>query len=236
MELEPLELPVPHARGLTRFDGQRFDGRLEGAARLYPHHLDSGGLFLARLRRLPAPEASDAGQGWSRVPPVFPGDPMDASQAEELIEAGVSAVRDHFGVAPEAMEGKSWMVRGGRLWLHGAAAWPAGAWSPGDWRVVSLGLRALEFDTRGRPRPTNDLLQWLDRAVTASAVEVDDEQLGRLLAGERVPRADEMKGLQAIRYRGRVVGRGVPGTDGLRSEVPRARARDLVASLAGGSS
>ena len=48
LELEPLNLPVPHARGLTSFEGTEYDPRLEGAARIYPQHLDSGGLFLAR--------------------------------------------------------------------------------------------------------------------------------------------------------------------------------------------
>ena len=32
--------------------GSAYDPRLEGAARIYPHHVDSGGLFLAKLRRL----------------------------------------------------------------------------------------------------------------------------------------------------------------------------------------
>ncbi len=233
VELEPLELPVDHAPGLTRFEDLRFDGRLVGAARVYPHHLDSGGLFLARLRRLPSSEPPDAGGDWSPVPLVFPGDAMERSRAEELLRVGASSLREHFGVDPGAFDGMSWMVRGGRLWLHGAGAWPVGCWSEGGWRVVSLGLRALEFDTRGRPRPTNDLLQWLDRSVTRSAVDVGDEELARLLAGASVPRPEEMRGLQAIRYRGRVVGRGVPGTEGLRTEIPRARGRDLASCLAG---
>lgn len=236
VELEPLQLPVPHAPGLTSFEGQRFDGRLEGAARVYPHHLDSGGLFLARLRRLPSAEQAVVEAAWSPVPVAFPGDSVEPPGAEELVRVGVSQVREHFGVDSGAFEGKSWMVRGGRLWLHGAGAWPVGAWSGPGWRVVSLGLRAIEFDTRGRPRPTNDLLRWLDRSVTDSAQEVSDAELSRLLAGESVPRPDEMAGLQAIRYRGRVVGRGVPGTDGLRSEIPRARARDLERCLGGGGS
>ncbi|MGY8779200.1 MAG: hypothetical protein ACKVIN_13910, partial [Longimicrobiales bacterium] len=71
IELEPLELPVPHARGVTSWDGKNFDPRVEGAARIYPHHLDSGGLFLARLRRL---DDGDGGpsSGWGSVPTRFP--------------------------------------------------------------------------------------------------------------------------------------------------------------------
>ena len=61
VELEPLDLPVPHAPGLTSFEGERFDPRLERAARVYPHHLDSGGLFLAKLRRTGGSEGALSG-------------------------------------------------------------------------------------------------------------------------------------------------------------------------------
>lgn len=232
VELEPLHLPVPHARGLTAFDDLRFDPRLEGAARIYPHHLDSGGLFLARLRRLDdgTPETSEA---WRRVPPVFPGDGMPDEEADALVGDGVVPVLDHFGVEPARLEGTRWMARGGRLWLHGTNAWPAEAWSPGGWRVVSLGFRALEFDGLARPRPTNDFLQWLDAAITTSTVELDDDRLSAILADGRLQWPEQLSGLQALRWRGRVVGRGVPTTEGLRSEIPKARARDLLAVVRG---
>ena len=64
--------------------------------------------------------------------------------------------------------------------------------------------------------PVADLL-----LVNADVVTVD----------EALPRAEAMQGLQAIRYRGDVLGRGVPTTSGLRSEIARARAADLRACL-----
>jgi hypothetical protein len=95
--------------------------------------------------------------------------------------------------------------------------------------VVSLGFRALEFDPMARPRPTNDFLQWLDAAVTASVVDLDEAQLTALLADGPLQWSELLSGLQALRWRGRVVGRGVPTTVGLRSEIPKARGSDLLA-------
>ena len=68
--LEPIEIDAPHAPGLTCFEGQRYDASLEGACRIYPHHLDSGGLFLARLHRLDGD--GEELPGWSPVPVAFP--------------------------------------------------------------------------------------------------------------------------------------------------------------------
>ncbi len=233
VELEPLDLPVPHAPGLTAFDGETFDPRLEGAARVYPHHLDSGGLFLARLRRLDACAADEGGAGaWSPVPPVFPDDGMEEAEAARLVDDGLEAL-DHFGVDRRVFEGLTWMARGGRLWLHGLPAWPVPGWDEGGWRTISVGFRAMEFDTSGRPRPTNDLLQWLGGAITKNTVDLDDAEMLTACAGRPVPREETLHGLLALRYRGAVVGRGAATPDGVRNEIPKTRRRDLEAIVEG---
>jgi NOL1/NOP2/sun family putative RNA methylase len=226
VELEPLDLPVPHAPGLTHFEGERFDPRMEGAARIYPHHLDSGGLFLARLRRLddgsaPPPDA------WGPVPSVFPGDEMEDRHADGLIGEARETLEGHFGVRSSFFQGLSWIARGGRLWLHGLPEWPVDGWTPGGWRPVSVGFRAMEFDSHGRTRPTNDVLRWLGEAVTSGVADVDDDEVLDLCSGRPVPRKDDLGGLLALRYRGFVVGRGVTRREGIRSEIPGSLATDL---------
>jgi NOL1/NOP2/sun family putative RNA methylase len=230
VDLQPIELPVPHARGLTAFGGERFDSRLEGAARLYPHHLDSGGLFLAKLRRVDDGSA-ESDTAWGTVPEVYPHDGMEPDEARSLVEMGTDALVRHFGVAVDTLAAYRWMARGGRLWMHGAEEWPVEGWTPGGWRAISLGFRALEFDTGGRPRPTNDLLRWLDGSVTSSTVDLTGEAAVRLLRGDPLPWPEELHGLLALRYAGSVIGRGVPTTAGIRSQIPKARARDLRAVL-----
>jgi len=231
VELEPLDLPVPHAPGLGSFEGTAFDPRLEGAARIYPHHFDSGGLFLARLRRLDD-GGTAVGSEWAPVPPVYPGDDMAPAEAERLVGEGLAALA-HFGVGAEALPGLSWIARGGRLWLHGLPAWPVPAWEEGGWRTISVGFRAMEFDPSGRPRPTNDLLQWLGSAITDNVVDLDDEEVLRACRGEAVPRDEMLHGLLALRWRGAVLGRGVATSDGARNEIPKAKRADLRAIVDG---
>lgn len=231
VELEPLALPVAHAPGLTAFGDLRFDPRLEGAARIYPHHLDSGGLFLARLRKLDDGTTVNDG-AWGPVPTVFPDDGMESADARALVTRGLESLQGHFDVDPATFEGLSWLARGGRLWLHGLTEWPVAGWTPADaWRVVSTGFRALEFDTQGRPRPTNDVLQWLGARVRARRLELDDAQLLHLLGGIPLPWPDQLEGLQALFHHGVVAGRGVPTSDGIRSEISKAQAKDLRAII-----
>ncbi len=51
-ELLPWEPPVPHARGLPRFGREEYGEEMEKTVRIYPHHFDSDGGFIAVLRRL----------------------------------------------------------------------------------------------------------------------------------------------------------------------------------------
>ena len=236
--LEPLELPVPHAPGLTAFEGRSFHPDLEGAARIYPHHLDSGGLFLARLRveggegeATSAAEAAgreEGGGAWRPVPTVFPGEEATEAEAAELVALAEETLVDYYGVEPSLFDGYRWVLRGGRLWLHSLDAWPMEGWAPGAWRPISVGFRAMEFDGRGRPRPTNDVLQWLGPRVRASVAGLDDGELDRVLARELLPDRPELKGLVAFRWRDTVLGRGACTRKGIRSEIPKSRAAELA--------
>ncbi|MEX2467355.1 MAG: RsmB/NOP family class I SAM-dependent RNA methyltransferase [Gemmatimonadota bacterium] len=237
VELEPLDLPVPHAPGLTSFDGQRFDPRLEGAARIYPYHLDSGGLFLAKLRRKDGPagpsseRSVESGEGWTPVPAAFPDEGPTASEPEEadaLVSRAVEELVGRFGVDAGALDRFSWTVRGGRVWMHSVDSWPLESWPDGGWRPISIGLRAVEFDTRGRARPTNDVLRLLSGEVTERRVDLDEASCRSFLGRQPVQTPLDFRGPIAVRYQGDVIGRGALTGDGLKTEIPKARAHDLL--------
>ncbi len=241
VELEPLDLPVPHVRGVTEFEGARFDPRVEGAARIYPHHLDSGGLFLARLRRgdgpvgdEPTPDVS-AG-AWTPVPHAFPDDGeathSEPEEADALVEAAVAELADRLRVPRARLGELSWTVRGGRVWVHSVDAWPLEAWEKGDaWRAISIGIRAVEFDSRGRARPTNDILRLLSDDIRERRVDLDEDRLRDFLSRRPVPCDLDLRGPVAVGYRGQVVGRGARTAEGLKTEIPKARASDLLRVL-----
>jgi NOL1/NOP2/sun family putative RNA methylase len=229
VELEPLDLPIPHAPGLTSFGEHRFDPRLEGAARIYPHHLDSGGLFMAKLRRVGEAVTDD---GWSPVPAAFPDQAASEIEAGEAIAGALEVLEGRYGVDVASHPEWGWTMRGGRAWVHTVGEWPVPSWEEGPWRVVSVGQRALEFDTKGRPRPTNDFLRMVGDGVTAGVAELSSAELDSLLRREAVPTDIEVRGPIALRAGGDVVGRGAVTGQGLVSEIAKARAADLKRSRA----
>lgn len=229
VEVEPLELPVPHAPGLTSFGELHFDARMEGAARIYPHHFDSGGLFLAKLRRVAGDEREGA---WSPVPAAFPGEPRSEEAAAALIGGALDELRDRYGIDARTHPDWGWTLRGGRAWLHTVGEWPVEGWDDGSWRPVSLGVRAIEFDSRGRPRPTNDFLRIASSDVRGGAVDLSSADLEALLSRRPVEAELDLRGPVALGYEGDVVGRGAMTAHGVVSEIPKARAADLKRILA----
>jgi len=49
--IDPLRLPFSSAPGLPEWAGETFPASLADCARIYPHHLDSGGGFIALVKR-----------------------------------------------------------------------------------------------------------------------------------------------------------------------------------------
>lgn len=236
--LEDVEHPAPHAPGLVEWDGRHFDGTMERAWRLYPQHLDSGGAFVARLRR-----NADAGgrtptgppDDWSPIPDAFPGE--DPGAARERIRVATSDLTDRFGVARSSLQQMGWMARGENLWVHTADEWPVDAWSDGAWRVVAVGLRSFRQDSAGRETPSNQFLTRFAELLGPQRQRVLDEaELATLLAGEPITDESLPAGPIVLRFRGWVLGRGMVGRGGLRHQIPRAQAERLEAMLQDGSS
>ena len=51
VKLEPVKLRVSHAKGLESFEREYYGNELKKTVRIYPHHLNSGGAYIAKLRK-----------------------------------------------------------------------------------------------------------------------------------------------------------------------------------------
>ena len=244
--LEPIALDLPHQPGLTTWEGKELTPSLSRTWRVYPHHLDSGGMFMARFRKDPAAPSPapahpaetgpDGGpsRGWRPVPVAFPGE--DPGMAWERIREALRLLHEEYGLAPEALDGLGWMVRKENIWVQTAAEWPVGSWKDhGGWRVVSLGLRAFRSAGAGKETPSNPFLGRFaaylptpdDPAAGPRHRSVSDEELRNLLGGGALQDPTLPAGPVVLHHRGRLLGRGMVGRGGLRHEIPTAQSRRL---------
>lgn len=236
--IEPIALDLPHAPGLTEWEGERFPESMRHAWRLYPEHLDSGGAFVVRLRRLDEGSTpTNPSEGWSPIPHVFPGE--DAAWAAARIAEATAVLQTRFEFDPneaKATRGRvGWMARNENLWAETAGEWPVDGWKPhGGWRVVSLGLRAFREGADGRETPSNAFLTRFQGALRRGIVDVNDAELSALLSGVRAGAGsspDAPSGPVAVRWNGQVLGRATLGSAGLDLQIPRSQALRLQALL-----
>jgi hypothetical protein len=158
---------------------------------------------------------------------VYPDDEEDGRGAGG-IEAALDVLTGHYGVAADTFAGFGWMRRGTNLWLHALEDWPVDAWDPGGhWRTVALGLRAFDLRGDGPPRPTNDLLQWLDDRVTRNRADLSEARWRDVLDGRAtsvpgVERGHVALGLATDQGR-HIVGWGFVRDGRLKDHIPSGR-------------
>jgi 16S rRNA C967 or C1407 C5-methylase (RsmB/RsmF family) len=163
--LVPLSPGFPHAPGVTGFRDLRFRPELAGACRVHPHHLDSGGLFLALLEREGSPGPGPGTE--TRVPGTetrVPGTAR-APAASPLAASALPGWTDLDPTPPEALAGwagtipalrdRGWVAWGDGVRMLGLPTWPLDGWlrEVPTLSVIHPGLRAVVTGKRRRGRP-----------------------------------------------------------------------------------
>ncbi len=236
VQVEPISLRLPHSPGLDRWRDQTYHPDLRHAWRVYPHQLDSGGLFMVKLRRSGLGSEGQPADGWSRVPEIFGDDP---ASYDNTFRYSSGTELEHWFANSDELAGVQWMVRGDSVWAHTLGSWPVPSWPRsgrgGGWRVVSLGIRALRKGAGGAPTPSNHFLtRWGRHLAPTRRIQLDRIQLRTLLDGRPVAVPGRSPGPYALEWEHMVLGRGILGGRGLVHEIPKAlaaRLADVVAAV-----
>ncbi len=136
-------------------------------------------------------------------------------------EAVREYLRGRFGV--EELPGRV-VERARGLWLTTADLIPQGV------KVHSVGVRLFYLQGWGL-KPASLGLSFLAGRIKRNRVEVDLDELERLLLGHAVERPEAPEGYVAIVYRGDVIGCGKVREGKLFAEISKARRQELLAAL-----
>ncbi len=235
--IEPLAIPsgLVTTPGITEWRGRSYRPDVANAARLWPHHNDTGGFFVAKLRRLDGGDAR-------ALPPTGPGSPQvgpvpqdwrraEGSERDELLAGWEVA----FGVAPARFADHAlWQRRSsGSWWIAGHGVIPDVRWG----NVDTLGLRVQ----RGRKPPTqlsNPFLRRFFRGARGSVVELASSELvSRFFARETLDATGPTSGFRVVTARldgqtqgeaPEVLGRGLASGGELRCELSKQDTGNVV--------
>jgi len=193
LRLMPVELPgVVTGGGITHWDGHALPEELGHCVRIWPHHNDTGGFFIAVLEKDPG----------------LPPEPEPELAALDGADAGdwLSGLAAKYGL-PEAYWGAYRAHRQTRRGLHLMAADHAPPRFPG---ASGSGLFFHRTNIRP-PKPTTGAAMLFGRDAARSRLELDAGQRSRYLRRETFEptaeqRAASPPGQVVVSYRGQVLG------------------------------
>jgi NOL1/NOP2/fmu family ribosome biogenesis protein len=131
-----------------------------------------------------------------------------------------------FGVPFTALEGLRFLVRGKNVWAMT------------DLAGVEETLIALKVEAAGLPflrkrrggwKPTTAALLSLGDAIVKNVIELSEKNIDPFLRGETLPGPFAVEGgYVAVGYKGKMLGCGLHGKAGLKSQLPRAWVETLL--------
>jgi NOL1/NOP2/sun family putative RNA methylase len=205
--VEPAPIPELKAMpGLQCWQGQTFRQDIAYAQRYFPHFNNTGGFFVACIRR------TDAQLQSSKEPSkVVPG---GATSDRD----GIRWFCDRFGCDEAIFHNKNaWVKSKEKIWLSAANCQPLQ--QP---ETQNIGISLLRV-VRGEYKPTTFALQRFGCFFQRNVIELTDEQVvWHFLAGKSQPlKADVEPGYVHVRYGDFELGCGWYQNGTLRSQIPK---------------
>ncbi|MEM7771387.1 MAG: NOL1/NOP2/sun family putative RNA methylase [Cyanobacteria bacterium P01_A01_bin.37] len=226
--VEPFHIQgLRHYPGLTFWDGQHLRADVVHAHRYYPHLNDTGGFFVARLRRTDAPAQGGTNFGQEHLTP-------NRAECAHLSWSGYTQTTDElalfgqrFGIASSVVHAMQLWTKGrDKRWLTEHLDDQLGmALQSTD--IQNLGL-PLFRTVQGRLKPTTAALQRLGTAITRNVIELETpEQMALFLEGTTQPLVpsighDLEDGYVHVRSRPYELGCGLWIGGRLHSQLPKA--------------
>lgn len=208
LELESFEPGFEHVNGVENFEGKEYSTEMEKAVRVYPHHINSGVIFVARFVK----PGTSSEQTESSNP----------SSSGDKPEKAMEYLKERFGVEKQDLRGLQLKEVSGDVWL-------APEEETGLDKETS-GIRAVRFMDIGL-KPTTYLLQILADRISKNKIETDKEEFKTLLEGDMIERKLEEKGYVAIFHDGKAFGCGFYMDELVSSRIPEGRAEELLGTL-----
>lgn len=210
--VEPIpDLGLSAAPGLTSWQGRSFRQDLVHACRFWPHLNDTGGFFLARIRRSEEPfaPAKSPGKLAAKRPSFCPADPQP-----------IGELWQRFAIPEELRARFRFWQRGKRMvWL----AWPE-AWPFFSVPLEGVGIPLLQQIGTG-VKPKTHALQYLAPYVRANVVELPDREAARrFLSGQsqNLHAESASPGYVLVRFGRFALGCGLWARGQLHSQIPKA--------------
>lgn len=205
-ELESAEIPNLKAMpGLGHWEGQDFRQDLVKAQRYFPHFNNTGGFFVARIRRNYVDLKAEIS-----IPKESETSPLQLLQDTSPLDWFI----DRFGIPTNLLSSYQLWVKGkDKIWLGEKQCQP-----PPQILVQTLGMPLMRVGYK----PTTAALQRFGSQITCNVIELKDwESVQWFLQGKSQAISATASGYVHVRYQEYELGCGLYKDGILRSQIPK---------------
>lgn len=211
VEVEEVDLPLKHHKGLSEYQSQKLDKRLSKAIRLFPWEVDSDGFFLIKLRKVDETVPNEQLKHQKHfVMKMY-------NHSDKVLRDKLKLISADFGIDPEIFSNFKFLVKRNDIYFSSV-----------EWDDNNLGLfhrvgtKFGNIDKNGEIVLHSFAAQIFNNSITRNIYDIKNlDELRLFLMGAIFSKADLPQGQYAIRFNGFVLGTAVTTKAGLKSRYPR---------------
>jgi 16S rRNA (cytosine1407-C5)-methyltransferase len=211
VDVEPVELPIKHHKGLTHYHQQNLDKRLANAIRIFPWEVDSDGFFLIKLKKNGDTNSTEQIK-WKKhfVMTLH-------KHTDNVITEKLKALSEEFGIEREVFSNYKYLLKRNDIYF-----------TSNEWSEDNLGLfhrvgtKFGTIDKNGNIVLHSFAAQILQEYISKNIYNIQNlDELRLYLMGALINSDKLPTGQYAVRFNGNVLGTGVSIKGGLKSRFPR---------------
>ncbi len=211
VDVETVDIPVKHHKGLTVYKDEKLDSRLAKAIRIFPWETDSDGFFLIKLRKTGETKAPEQ----LKLKKHFSMEMIDHSNKK--IKDKLRELSNEFGISSNVFSNYKFLLKRNDIYFTSL-----------EWTENNLGLfhrigtKFGLIDKNGNIVLHSFAAQILQDSITKNIYDIRSlDELRLYLMGALIPIENLSFGQYAVRFNKFVLGTGVVIKNGLKSRYPR---------------
>lgn len=211
INVEPVDIPIKHHKGITKYNSLNFDKRLANAIRIFPWEVDSDGFFLIKLKKTGETKSNQQFK-WKKHYAMTMHSSTDKLLAEKL-----DRLSEEFGIEKNVFSNYKFLLKRNDIYFASI-----------EWSDENLGLFHRVGTKFGLLNKDGNIIlhsfaaQILQQNISKNIYDIQNlNELKLYLMGALINNVQLPHGQYAVRFNGYVLGTGVVIKNGLKSRYPR---------------
>jgi 16S rRNA (cytosine1407-C5)-methyltransferase len=211
VDVEYVDMPIKHHKGLTEYQGVQLDNRLNKAIRIFPWEVDSDGFFLIKLKKTGETNATEQIKWRKHFVMTM------HKHSDNVLKDKLKVLADEFGIKSEVFSNYKFLLKRNDIYF-----------TSNDWSDDNLGLfhrvgsKFGIIDKNGNIVLHSFAAQILQRHIFKNIYDIQNlDELRLYLMGALINNVQLPLGQYVVRFNGYVLGTGVVIKAGLKSRYPR---------------